>query len=127
MPGRLKRIDAATLTYPLSEPFPLLGGHVLPAVGHSIGYAIGYATAHIGTVGAVASESAEKDTAQHQNSEGLPEGNRSETEEWRQQPIPQGHHDLAADVSKKYHRQNSQRNHPNQILSFHSQVLIRSS
>jgi hypothetical protein len=47
----------------LPESFPLLRGHVLPALGQ--------ATAEIGAMETVVSKSAEEDPAQRQNSNGL--------------------------------------------------------
>src|SRR5207253_10584085 len=62
--------EAEAFAYPLPEPFPLLRGHVLTALSH--------APAEIGATGTVPSMSAEEDTAQDQNSKGLPEGRSEE-------------------------------------------------
>src|SRR6202162_1219729 len=98
--------EAAPPAYPLPKAFPLLRGHVLPAVRHSIGHS----TAKIGAIGTVASKSAEEDPAQRQNSKRLPEGNLTPSEERRQQPIPQLQHYFAAEGNKQQHRQRSQDN-----------------
>ena len=49
------------------------------------------------TVAAVASQPAEEDPAQRQQSKRLPERNLRHAEERRQQPIPQQLHELATD------------------------------
>src|SRR2546430_12622294 len=56
--------DAARCAYALPESFPLLRGHLLPALGHT--------TAEIGAIETAVSKSAEEDPAQRQNSNGLP-------------------------------------------------------
>ena len=56
--------EAATCAYALPESFPLLRGHLLPALGHT--------TAEIGAIETAVSKSAEEDPAQRQNSNGLP-------------------------------------------------------
>src|SRR5437660_628557 len=88
--------EAATSAHALPESFPLLRGHVLPAVGHSIGYP----TANIGARETAASKSAEEDSAQRQNSNRSPECNLGPAEERRQQPIPQFPHDFATEGDK---------------------------
>src|SRR4029079_4417694 len=58
--------EAATSAHALPESFPLLRGHALPALGH--------AAAGMAAVGTVASESAEEDPGERENSQRLPEG-----------------------------------------------------
>src|SRR6266566_8053026 len=109
--------EAATSAHALPESFPLLRGHVLPALGH--------ATAEVGAMETVASKSAEEDTAQRQNSNRLPEGDLAPAEERRQQPIPQLQHYFAADGDKNQNPQNRQRSQENPSPS-HVQVLMLS-
>jgi len=111
--------EAEAFAYPLPEPFPLLRGHVLTALSH--------APAEIGATGTVPSMSAEEDTAQDQNSKGLPEGDLAPAEEGRQKPIPQMQHYFATDEAKEQHPQNRQRNYKNQFRqSAHIQSLTLS-
>src|SRR5512146_2548209 len=81
----------------LPQPFPLLRGHAVPALGH--------ADSVIGATGAVESKSAEEDPAQQQQPQRLPEADLAPPEERRQQPIPQVQHDFAADEDEYRHPQ----------------------
>ena len=60
--------------------------------------------------------SAEEDAAQRQKSKRLPEGDLAPAEERRQQPVPQMHHQFAADEDKNRDRQDRQWSHPNPFL-----------
>src|SRR5229473_854938 len=95
-----RRPEAPTFAHALPESFSLFRCHVLAALFH--------ATSEIGATGTVPSMSAEKDPAQRQKSKRLPEGDLAPADERRQQPIPQAHHDFAAEDDKCEHRQNRQ-------------------
>src|SRR6266852_1252958 len=86
---------AATSPYTLPQSFPLLRGQMPPALFH--------ATAETGATGTVPSKSAEEDAAERKDPKRLPEGKLAPAEERRQQPIPQVHHDFAADDDKQQH------------------------
>src|SRR5439155_4822713 len=109
--------EAATCAHALPESFPLLRGHMLPALGH--------ATAEFGATGTVESQSAEENPAQCQNSNRLPEGNLAPAEERGQEPIPQLQHYYSADGDKQQYRQNRQRTQENPFPS-HLQFLMLS-
>src|SRR5437899_4309345 len=105
--------EAATSAHALPESFPLLRGHVLPALGHALSHALGHATAETGATGTVESKSTEENPAQRQDPQRLPEGNLAPAEDRRQQPIPQLQHYFAADGDKQQEPQNRQRSYPN--------------
>src|SRR5271166_4712981 len=84
--------EAPTFAHGLAEAFPFFGRHVATALFH--------ATAEIGAAGVVPSMPAEQDAAQGQKSKCGPEGELAPAEQWRQQPIPQAHHQFAADEGK---------------------------
>jgi hypothetical protein len=54
--------------------------------------------------------------AQRQNSDRLPERKLSPAKEQRQQPVPQMHHDFAADEDKERYSRNRRRSYPQQSL-----------
>src|SRR5579863_9914648 len=107
---------APTFVHPLPESFPLLRGHVFTTSFH--------ATTEIRAAVTVPSQSAEEDTAQHQDPHPLPEGDLAPPEKRRQQPIPKVQHDFAADGDKCHHPQDRQRSNENHFpFSTHIQSL----
>src|SRR5438034_1143229 len=73
----------------LAPLFAFFGGHTFPAVAHfeTEARAIGAAVAH----------ATEKDAAESQQADGLPEGDCFPAEQRRKQPIPEMHYYFAAD------------------------------
>src|SRR3974390_908409 len=108
------RVEAAARAHAFSESFPLLGSHRFPALG--------YTTAEPGARADVASQSSEKDPAQRQNAEPLPERDHAPAEKRRRQPIPQPLNNCAAERDEPYQRQNRQRSNPKPFLPSHVSV-----
>src|SRR5580658_3668190 len=71
------------------EPLALFGRHLLPALVHSMTPAPS-AAAH-----RTAPHAAEKQPAQNEQRNGLPERNRLQSEDRRHKPVPQVHYDPA--------------------------------
>jgi hypothetical protein len=80
---------ATTVAYTLSEFFAFFGSHPCPSLPHSI--------SPMPAPAWPAAKSAEQDLAQRQDSERLPEGDGSPSEDRRRQPIPQTHQDESED------------------------------
>src|SRR5260370_20718424 len=111
----------ATRAPTLPELLAVLGGHALPALVH----ALFDSPPNIGARRAMAAPSAKEDAAQRQKSQRLPEGDLAPAKERRQQPLPQIHHQFAADGDKYRDRQDRQRSNENPF-SFHVVFLISS-
>src|SRR5690349_19850665 len=91
-PG-VRRLEwAAASPKTVAELFPFLRRHVVPALGHP--------PPKIGAMKTTASNAPEQNPAESQQSDSLPESDLPPSEQRRQQPIPQVHHDFAADEDK---------------------------
>src|ERR1700735_5225532 len=84
--------------------FAFFGGHLLPPLGHS--------PAAVGTMRAAHTKAAEQNPAESQQADSLPEGNLAPSEQRRQQPVPQMHHECAADHDEKSDSQRGQKSDP---------------
>src|SRR3984885_12684593 len=115
------------LTTPRPEPTPsphtlpefltLLRSHPPPALAH--------APAKARTAKPASANAPEQDPAQRQNPNRLPEGDHAPPKQRRQQPVPQIHHQLAAQEDKERNPHNCRRSH--EIPSFsHIQFLMLS-
>src|SRR5437660_6499606 len=106
----IRRLDGAA-TYPqaLAELLALLGRHSLPAFGDS--------PPKIGAMKATTTNPSEQKPAQSQQSDSLPEGNLPPYEQHREQPVPQMHHQFAANCDEDRHPYDRQWCYPNQFLS----------
>src|SRR5437868_709429 len=81
----------------LAEFFALLGRHLLPALDHP---AAPVAVAAV--TSAAATEAAEQDLAQDQNSHRLPEGDHTQAEKRRHQPVPEAHDHVAGQRQEQH-------------------------
>src|SRR5881398_2835854 len=89
----LRRLESAAPPA-LASLFAFFRHHLLPPLGHSLSH-LG---THIGTMRAANTKPPEQDPAKQQQSKRLPERNLPPAEQRRQQPIPEMHHQLSANV-----------------------------
>src|SRR5713226_7499212 len=92
----------------LAPLFAFFGGHTFPAVAHF--------AAEARAIAAVAAHATEKDSAESQQANSLPEGDCFPAEQRRKQPIPEMHHGFAADPDKSRDCHNCERGDPDQVL-----------
>ena len=83
----------AAATHAVTEFFALLGSHAFPALGH--------ASAESGAAEAAATDVAEKNAAEPEHSDGLPERQLAPAKERWEQPVPQLQDQLPANESKE--------------------------
>src|ERR1051325_7250561 len=121
----LRRFESAAFPA-LAGFFALFRRHLFPpflhAFSHSFRHAFSYAVTHVPFSAARSPPATEQNPAEKQQSQRLPERNQAPSEQRRQQPIPQMHHNLAANDDEQCHRQNRQRSNPNPSFS-HAQSL----
>src|SRR6266699_397745 len=91
----------------LAELLALLRRHPLPAFGHS--------PPKIGAMKATTANASEQNPAENQQSDSLPEGNLPPSEQHRQQPVPQMHHQFAANCDEDRHPYDRQWCYPNSV------------
>src|ERR1700688_5269906 len=109
-PGSRRRLGIRRLEWPatsteaLPELLAFLGRHLLPALVH--------ASPHI-RARAMTTKASEQNAAESQQSDGLPKGNLAPSEQRRCQPIPQMHHQFAANPDEDHYSQDRQRSYPN--------------
>src|SRR5471030_1332299 len=85
----------------LAESSPLLGRHLVPALGHS--------PPKIGPMHATTMKASEQNPAESQEAESLPEGDLLPAKQSRKQPVPQMQHHFAADGHENRDPQDRQR------------------
>src|SRR2546428_1170624 len=88
-------------THPLAELLALFGGHLLPAFVHSLADSLAYSPLHsptrIAMPTATKAKSSKQNPAKGQQSNSLPKADLPQSEQRRRQPVPQKHHDSAAE------------------------------
>src|SRR5204862_2061541 len=105
--GRRRRSAPAGLAG-LAPLFAFFGGHTFPAVAHF--------AAEARAIAAAVAHATEKDAAESQQADGLPEGDCFPAEQRRKQPIPEMHYDFAADPDKSWDCHNCEGGDPEQLL-----------
>src|SRR5207253_5821786 len=108
---------------PLADSFPFLRRHRLTAIAHSPSRIEATRATYTHT------KISEKNPAESEQSESLPEGNLPPSEQRRQIPVPQMHHHFATNGDENHHPQNRHWPHPNHSLSHvvFPHLLINSS
>jgi hypothetical protein len=116
---------AASSSRALAELFTFFRSHLLPALGHSPFPSFGHAPSHIGANRATGAKASEQNPAESQQTESLPEINFPPSEQLRREPVPQMHHNFAANYDDNSDAEQGQRGYKNHFLSH--VVLLTSS
>src|SRR5580658_5327436 len=102
-----RRCEAGTTTAPaIAEFFAFLGSHLFPALVH----ALFDSAPAFGAMRPAKTMASKENAAESQQSESLPEGNLVPSEERRRQPVPEMHHQLAANPDEKPDRRRTDKN-----------------